>query len=867
MSRNLLSGDSGTHRIYHHSGATGTILNSFFAPQVMGLTWDGTNLLSCDLGTGKVYHHVGASAWISNSFASPGSHLSGLAWDGANLISCDWVTDRIQRHSGATATILNSFASPQVTPMGLTWGGGNLFSLDFGVGTIYRHSGATSTILNTFATPGGGGQGLAWDGANLLSCDADTDRIYRHAGATGTVSFSFVAPGGDVSALTWGGAPPPTISTQMPTGIAATSATGHGTILNEFGVNVTRRGFCYFAGTTGHPSIADSVVFQDGSFNPGAYSLLISGLQHATSYRVSAYCTNNSGTGYGGTFTFTTAALPPTVSTQAPISIRATSATGRGTLIDERGANVFRRGFCYFAGTTGNPTVADSVVFQDGNFNPGVYAQGISGLQHATSYRVRAYCTNSIGVGYGTTFTFTTDALAPTVSTQNPTNILPTSVTGRGTLIDERGDNVTRRGFCYFAGTTGNPTVADSVVFQDGSFNPGAYSLSISGLQHATSYRVRAYCTNGIGTGYGLTVTVSTAASVPTLSTQAPTNILPTSVQGRGTLLGEEGANVTRRGFCYFAGTTGNPTTANSVVFEDGSFNPGAYSLLISGLAPLTSYRVRAYAINAAGTGYGLTVTVATAPGFPTLSTQLATAASSLTFQANGTLLSQGEGGGVTRRGFCYMPGTTGTPTIANSIVFEDGSFPTGSYSLNVTGLIPNTAYRVRAYATNPHGTGYGGVIQARTAPAAPVSVVASDGTFHDRVRVDWGAAAGATGYQVYRDGIGLGVLGPVTSFDDLNATPGAITPGNAAASDGTFVGYVELVATGAIASPGVVHVYTVRAMSSWGESLPSVGNAGHKGPPPLTFQWQRSLDDSDANYTDIPGAITQLFHDTGAPG
>ena len=48
-------------------------------------------------------------------------------------------------------------------------------------------------------------------------------------------------------------------------------------------------------------------------------------------------------------------------------------------------------------------------------------------------------------------------------------------------------------------------------------------------------------------------------------------------------------------------------------VFEDGEFGRGEYSLVIKGLKPDTSYRVRAFAVNEVGVGYGNTVTASTA--------------------------------------------------------------------------------------------------------------------------------------------------------------------------------------------------------------------------------------------------------------
>jgi hypothetical protein len=55
------------------------------------------------------------------------------------------------------------------------------------------------------------------------------------------------------------------------------------------------------------------------------------------------------------------------------------------------------------------------------------------------------------------------------------------------------------------------------------------------------------------------------------------------------------------------------------------------------------------------------------------------------------------EAGPYTKRGFCWN--TTGEPTIADNKVEEEGSFGSGSYSLEMTGLTTNTHYFVKAYA------------------------------------------------------------------------------------------------------------------------------------------------------------------------
>lgn len=110
-----------------------------------------------------------------------------------------------------------------------------------------------------------------------------------------------------------------------------------------------------------------------------------------------------------------------------------------------------------------------------------------------------------------------------------------------------------------------------------------------------------------------LSITYTPPVVAPTVTTQAATDVDTDSCTGNGNITDTGGANCTRRGFCYMEGSSGDPTTANSTAYDDGSFGTGAYTKSITGLSPSTNYRVRAYAVNSAGTGYGTTVDVTTA--------------------------------------------------------------------------------------------------------------------------------------------------------------------------------------------------------------------------------------------------------------
>jgi hypothetical protein len=97
-------------------------------------------------------------------------------------------------------------------------------------------------------------------------------------------------------------------------------------------------------------------------------------------------------------------------------------------------------------------------------------------------------------------------AAAPTVTTTTITAITSTTATSGGNVTDDGGDSVTARGVCW--STFENPTT-DDFLTSDGS-DSGAFVSSITGLDPATMYYVRAYATNTVGTSYGDNVTFTT---------------------------------------------------------------------------------------------------------------------------------------------------------------------------------------------------------------------------------------------------------------------------------------------------------------------------------------------------------------------
>ncbi len=90
-------------------------------------------------------------------------------------------------------------------------------------------------------------------------------------------------------------------------------------------------------------------------------------------------------------------------------------------------------------------------------------------------------------------------------------------------------------------------------------------------------------------------------AALPTVTTTAPANVTTTIANSGGVAKCNVGASITSRGICW--STSANPTTADSKT-NDGT-GAGSFTSQIDGLSSNTTYYIRAYAVNSAGTAYG----------------------------------------------------------------------------------------------------------------------------------------------------------------------------------------------------------------------------------------------------------------------
>jgi len=252
--------------------------------------------------------------------------------------------------------------------------------------------------------------------------------------------------------------------------------------------------------------------------------------------------------------------------------------------------------------------------------------------------------------------------------------------------------------------------------------------------------------------------------------------------------------------------------------------------------------------------------------GKPTVTTQAASSVTVNSATGNGNITALG-GQVPSYRGFEWDVHTHSGGAYANKLQDNGTYSSTGAFTKELSSLPAGTTIYARAFAGNVDGTAYGDEVTFLTKPAAPTGVGATDGTYTDKVVVTWTKSTGASGYRVYRDGSDIsGLLGDVATYDDTGASAPSITAGTAAASDGTSTAHVALSLSGQAANNGSSHTYKVVAVNATGNSADSSTDTGYRGVGTLTYQWQRSAADSDATYSDISGATTASYNDTGAP-
>lgn len=526
------------------------------------------------------------------------------------------------------------------------------------------------------------------------------------------------------------------LTTITPTFIMAQSAISGGLVSSDGdSLTIKARGVCW--NTFPNPTISDSITI-DGK-GKGSYTSTMTGLKPFTTYYIRAYVTNNNGTNYGNELNFTTQNAVISSTTQPVSNLRAVSATLAGNITGDGGLEVTERGFCW--SISEHPTVTDNIVVV--GKGTGSFSTGITGLIPNRTYYARVYGINEVGTYYGTEISFTTPNGVILLTTTAASSILTTTATSGGTISSDGGASVTARGVCW--STTTNPTV-NLTTKTSNSSGTGSFTSAMTGLSPGVVYYVRAYATNIISTYYGAETSFTTKATMALVTTSAVTSITSETAVSGGLVSSDGSAIITARGVCWSKSV--NPTVSLLTKTSDET-GPGAFTSILTSLQYNTTYHVRAYATNSAGTAYGNDVSFTTAPVAPTLTTTAVSSINALSASSGGTISNDG-GSRITARGVCWN--TSSKPTTTDN-TSSDGTTGAGSFTNQLKALSPNTTYYVRAYATNAAGTSYGdefsfttdnGVVVLTTTAGKVITAITA--IFGGTITSDGGASVTARG-------------------------------------------------------------------------------------------------------------------------
>ncbi|MBN1770298.1 MAG: hypothetical protein JXB32_03465 [Deltaproteobacteria bacterium] len=821
-------------------------------PSTGWFRWSAVNPGTCNDSFGTRAPASGGTALGSGNTPVPFSTpLSGLT-TGVTYYFCALASNGIGVSLGALLTFTTSDV-PTVTSLPATGVSGTAATLNGSANPNllattgwFRYATTNPGSCNdTFGvrTPATGGSSLG-AGSSAVSYSQPLAGLvpgttyYYCAVASSAVGLGFG------SVLTFTTADAPTVATEAASGVSGTVATLHGTAdpnlaatTGWFRYAATDPGACNDTFGVRTPATGGSALGAGDS--PVPFSAALSGLASGATYYYCAIAQNAQGTSLGAVLSFTTSGAPA-VTTGPATAISATTATLAGSanpnLTDSTGWFRYATtspGTCNDAFGVRVPTTGGTPL--GAGDAPVPFSASLAGLTPGTTYYFCAVAQNSLGTRFGAVLSFTTLA-PPAVTTAAATDLSGTGATLHGSANPNLVDTT-----AWFRFSTVSPGVCnDTFGTRIGGAALGAGSSAVpfaeplSGLVPGTTYHFCAIASSAVGTSFGALLSFTTPA-VPTVTTGAATGVSSTAATLNGTA-NPHGAAATGW-FRYAAADPGACNDSFGTRVGGDSLGAGssavAFSHMLSGLAPGTTYYYCAIAQNTLGTGFG-TVLSFTMPAPPEVTTLAATGLSS----AGATLEASVDPNASDTIGwFRYAATSPGTcndsfgtrAPAAGGTALGAGSSPV-ALSEPLAGLTPGTTYYFCAIASNAVGTSVGSVVSFTT-PTTPsvttepaTDVTSGGATLHGTANPNGSDATGWFRFATTDPG----------ACDDSFGTRAPLTGGTALGAGTATVEFTF--ALGAL-TPATTYYYCAIVSNSIGAEYGAVLSFTTTGPPTVVTE------------------------------
>lgn len=204
------------------------------------------------------------------------------------------------------------------------------------------------------------------------------------------------------------------------------------------------------------------------------------------------------------------------------------------------------------------------------------------------------------------TFVFT--AKLPMVITHAVTPFAGGIAQAGGNVVSDGGAAVTQRGLCW--SIQPNPVITGPSA--SAGSGTGSFANAISELLGLTTYYVRAYAKNSVGTAYGNEVVFTSLSGLPTLIDDTVYNISGTTFRYMARVSSNGGSPLLGRGICRAY----QPNPDISYMTQADGSDTGVYRGIVNQLSFNQQQYVRMYATNSFGTTYGKNIQVITTAPF-----------------------------------------------------------------------------------------------------------------------------------------------------------------------------------------------------------------------------------------------------------